>query len=56
MNVPYGEINFYEQFNRHESGIIVEQRSLTSIDIELVDETGKLVYLDSDWSLLLRFD
>lgn len=56
LNAGYGEINFYDQFNRHESGINVEQRSLTSIDIELVDESGKLVVMDSDWSFLLRFD
>lgn len=56
MTVPFGNIVYHEQFNTHESGINIEQRSIANLDIELVDENGKPVVLDSDWSCLLRFD
>ena len=56
LTAPYGSINFYEQFQGHETGINVETRSLNSIDIEIVDENGKLLFLNTDWSCLLRFD
>lgn len=52
----FGEIEYYEQFNRHETAISVEQRSLNQLDVELVDDTGKLVLLDSEWSFMVRFD
>jgi len=56
LTSSFGEIEYYEQFNRHETGINVEQRTLNQLDIELVDEAGKLVLLSTDWGMLLRFD
>lgn len=56
LTTSFGEIEYYEQFTRHQNSIGVEQRTLNSLDIELVDDNGKLVLLNTDWSCLLRFD
>jgi hypothetical protein len=56
LNVPFGNIVYYEQFDRHESGVNIEQRTLNSLFLELVDENGILVLPNTDWSCLLRFD
>lgn len=56
INSGFGDIIYYEQFNRHESAINVEQRTMNSIYLELVDENGRLLLPNTDWSCLLRFD
>ena len=56
MSVPFGEILFYEQLNTHESGIEVDQRSMNQLDIQMVDDNGDTLILDTDWSCLVRFD
>jgi len=57
INDSFGNINFYEQYNRHESLLVFDQRSITQLDIELCDDTGKTTNLNgADWSMLLRFD
>lgn len=56
LSVPFGEILFYEQLNTHESGIMVDQRSMNQLDIQMVDENGDTLILDSDWSFTVRFD
>lgn len=56
LTVPFGNIVYHEQFQTHETGINIEQRSLNNLSLELVDENGKLIFLNSDWSCLLRFD
>jgi hypothetical protein len=56
LTAGYGEINFYEQFNRHASELNITTTSLTTLDVELVDEFGQLIVMDSDWSFIIRFD
>lgn len=56
LSVPFGEILFYEQLNTHESGIEVDQRTLNILDIQMIDENGDTVLLNTDWSMVLRFD
>lgn len=56
LSVPFGEIQFYEQLNTHESGINVDQRTMNQLDVQMIDEDGNTVILDSNWSFLIRFD
>lgn len=53
----FGNIEYFEQFNRHETSVAVEQRTMNTIYLQLVDENGDLVLLNGEeWSCLLRFD
>ena len=57
LQSSFGNIEFFEQFNRHETSIKVEQRTMNTIYLQLVDENGDLVLLNgAEWSVLLRFD
>ena len=56
LTTSFGEIEYYEQNNRHQTALVVEQRTLNNLDIELIDDFGKIVVMGADWSVLLRFD
>lgn len=56
LTEPFGEINFWEHLNKHESGVGVDQRSLNQLYMQLVDENGDTLVSGSDWSCLIRFD